>query len=349
MSKRVPLSRATKELQALLPKIRRSESEIADAYADVSRAETRAALAASMPPSALLLDEAQGFDETPFGLEYVWMARWAACKHVYRIDAEVAEALKSQPLEGALPADALRRLAYPIVYIDCPVDVSVGDYDKATTLPAAGFLAYTGTSVENGAPTLNIVYMYKEPDEFGRRRALVELDLSSATLGECVSQVVGADMDFWERAGVQDVAKARADAEAETFAACISQVLNLLLYTVSADQDAEVVYSPPKASRGQKAGKRTNPESIELLGARIGRAIGEARRVSLQDGQAPARAGSKKSPHIRRAHWQSFWTGPRKNRADGRPGDKLVVRWIPPIEVNGSAAAPEIVHNDRAR
>lgn len=303
MSKRVPLSRATKELQALLPKIRRSEAEIADAAADASRPETRAALVASMAPAALLLDEAQGFDETPFGLEYVWMARWAACKHVYRIDPEVAAALKSQPLEGALPADALRRLAYPIVYIDCPVDVSVGDYDKATTLPAAGFLAYIGTSVENGAPTLNIVYLYKEPDEFGRRRALIELDLSCPTLGECVSQVVGADMDFWERAGVQDVVAARGRTEEEVFAACMSQVVNLLLYTVSADQDAEVVYAPPSASRGQKAGKRTNPEVIEQLGARIGRAIGEARRVSPQGSQAQAGAGSKKSPHIRRAHF----------------------------------------------
>lgn len=47
---------------------------------------------------------------------------------------------------------------------------------------------------------------------------------------------------------------------------------------------------------------------------------------------------------VRRAHWQHYWTGKRKGRDDGRFGDELVVRWIPPVFVNGEGEAVEVVH-----
>ena len=117
-------------------------------------------------------------------------------------------------------------------------------------------------------------------------------------------------------------------------------MLNLLLYVIHEEEDAEVVYAPAKQGKGRRPGRRSNPETIELVGARMGRALGEARRVASSSGGV----GSKKAPHLRRGHWAAYWLGARKGRTDGRHGDELVLRWIPPIEVNGGGIAVETVH-----
>ena len=50
-----------------------------------------------------------------------------------------------------------------------------------------------------------------------------------------------------------------------------------MLFVLSSENGAETVYAPPRESKGQKVGKRTNLETVRLLGAKIGRSIGEAR------------------------------------------------------------------------
>ena len=74
----------------------------------------------------------------------------------------------------------------------------------------------------------------------------------------------------------------------------------------------------------------------------MGRAIGAAKVVAFGSGKGD---GTRTvSPHVRRAHWQHYWTGKRKGRDDGRFGDELVVRWVPPVFVNGDGDAIEVVH-----
>lgn len=126
---------------------------------------------------------------------------------------------------------------------------------------------------------------------------------------------------------------------------CATVSLNHLLYVLSAENGAETVYAPPKVSKGQKVGKRTNTETVRMLGAKVGRAIGAARRT----GYASSHGTGERTvaPHVRRAHWQSFWVGRRKGREDGKFGDELVVKWIPPIPVNQEAGeVTETVHLD---
>ena len=111
MSKRYPLSRATRELNRLLDVAGFSEEGIADASCDLSD------VALSPDPArreavarAVMALESCG---EATGSEFAWISRWAACKQVYRIDPEVAASLKGQPLDGSLPAEALMRLPYP--------------------------------------------------------------------------------------------------------------------------------------------------------------------------------------------------------------------------------------------
>lgn len=335
MSKRYPLSRATRELNRLLDVAGFSEEGIADASCDLSD------VALSPDPArreavarAVMALESCG---EATGSEFAWISRWAACKQVYRIDPEVAASLKGQPLDGSLPAEALMRLPYPIVYVDSPVDTVMSSEVSVSYWPASGFLAYVDRDVVAGLPQLNLVYIHPEEGFMGLRRNVLQLNLGLPTMEEVVGELLEYDEGFYGKETLHEAA--------EAFARCTAEALNLLLYVVSEEEDAETLYSPPKAdrARGVRHGRRTNPETVALLGARVGRRIGEARRARAA-ASSGGPTGRTVSPHIRRGHWQSFWTGPRKGRTDGRHGDRLVVKWVPPVEVNGTAPGEETVH-----
>lgn len=73
------------------------------------------------------------------------------------------------------------------------------------------------------------------------------------------------------------------------------------------------------------------------VGLRIGAALRRAHDAESSEG---AGSGTHARPraHIRRAHWHTFWTGPRD-------GDRVArVKWLPPIPVNvGDSDLPATV------
>ena len=70
------------------------------------------------------------------------------------------------------------------------------------------------------------------------------------------------------------------------------------------------------------------------VGVRISHAIRGSRDRALYSmkGENTAQGGAHASPrpHIRSAHWQVYWTGPR---SASFPERKPVLRWIPPIPI----------------
>lgn len=258
---------------------------------------------------------------TPEGVS--WFARWQSCRQVYRVDPEVARELSVQGLDGELPVMALSMLPYPIVYIDSPV--ALGED------VARGFVAWVAPSGHE-RDELYLAFLSSGGDEWRTSLPLV----AGTTLSGAA-----ATMSAEAEAAAMAVGVSSPEPGAEGLAERLAPALNLLLYVNSREGDAEVVWSPPSGGRGQRPGPRTNPETVRALGARMGRAIGAARRSSAVTG---AGCGGTVSPHIRRAHWQHYWVGPRKGRDDGRHGDGLVLRWVPPVYVLGGGSAAEVVH-----
>ena len=72
----------------------------------------------------------------------------------------------------------------------------------------------------------------------------------------------------------------------------------------------------------------------------IEKEFGEARKAYKD--AIRNRTGSKVAPPIRKAHWHSYWLGPKKNPTD------FVVHWIAPVLVNydGESVAA-VVHKGR--
>lgn len=327
MAKRIPLSRASREAERVTEAF---GGPMADASAGLANVEAKALEAVDR-----LVVAAGGIEKASMAWsrltggmsiyeDAVWSSLWSGCKHVYRIDRRVADELVSQGMDGSVPVEALRRLPYPIVYIEARISIGLDDRE----LGAAGFVAY------RSGDELELVALC----DGGLRVALdVPLDGGERSLEDVVDAQLD-EMGLIARAG--GVRLDREGARGQMSGA-YAAMLNLLLYVIHEEEDVEVVYAPAKQGDGRKPGRRANPETIELVGARIGRALGAARHASSGAG---AGGGPKKAPHMRRAHWQAFWTGRRKGRTDGRHGDELVLRWIPPIEVNGGGDPHETVH-----
>ena len=117
----------------------------------------------------------------------------------------------------------------------------------------------------------------------------------------------------------------------------VSPLVSLVLYLCS--QAAEIRAAgggtrrparpkPVKTKKGMRLFPPNRPTPWEVgyrLGAALRRAVSEAMPT-------PGESGSHASPrpHIRRAHWHSYWIG-RRDQTEAR---SAVLKWLPPIPVN---------------
>jgi hypothetical protein len=117
----------------------------------------------------------------------------------------------------------------------------------------------------------------------------------------------------------------------------VTPIVSLLLYLCSANndiRDSKGTNRLPKRPKAQKTkdGLKLFPPDAPTtweVGYRIGAAIRKAQQHHQeQEAQDPSTHSSPR-PHIRRAHWHSFWSGSLKNPQER----KLNVKWMPPIPV----------------
>lgn len=260
-----------------------------------------------------------------------WYRRWAASRHVYRLDADVAAALGGMGLSDRVPVEAIRLMPYPVVYLDMPMrrpERRAGEGPGR----AMGCLAW----LDRGPAGEELLYLHYIDADLCRVRIGLEMN-DGMTVEEMAMRAREVDE-------VSPCGRGNAGAEAyREFALVVSEALNALLFICSAEAGAETVYAPAARPRGARTGRRTNTETVELVGAEMGRAIGAAR--SAGGARAAGGTGASVTPHVRRAHWQHYWTGKRAGRADGRHGDALVLHWVAPVLVGGVADAPvERIH-----
>lgn len=99
---------------------------------------------------------------------------------------------------------------------------------------------------------------------------------------------------------------------------------------------------PQKKKLGSKKLKKfqtrlDSKPQVHLAGYRLGSALEAAiHRQSAHDG--PCQPGSPKAPHLRRAHWHSYWCGPRDKQT-------IRVKWLPPMLIHGGFEENPVIHN----
>ncbi|MCD8491987.1 MAG: hypothetical protein LRY51_08830, partial [Geovibrio sp.] len=74
-----------------------------------------------------------------------------------------------------------------------------------------------------------------------------------------------------------------------------------------------------------KKGLRFFPADKPLIFT-VGESIGQ--KLREQSFHTHGKKGKVKRPHLRRAHWHGYWTGPR----DGE--QSFILKWLPPVFVD---------------
>ena len=218
MAKHIPLSRASREAERVTEAF---GGPMADASAGLANVECDALEAVDrLVVAAGGIEKAsRAWSRLTGGMsiyeDAVWSSLWSGCKHVYRIDRRVADELVSQGMDGSVPVEALRRLPYPIVYIESRISIGLDERE----LGAAGFVAY------RSGDELELVALC----DGGLRVALdVPLDGDGCLLADVVDgQLDEMERIAWAWGGRLDREGARGQME-RAYAA----MLNLLLYVI---------------------------------------------------------------------------------------------------------------------
>jgi len=224
--------------------------------------------------------------------------------------------LVSQPLTGNLPTDCLYHLPEWAVYIETP-GLS---YERHAM---KGFIAHLDYNLFSRNVDLQFALFLEGCDQ----PKMIALPFGEGSLLDAMKRVDQVDDLFMGKR------ENRYIGSREEYRKTFSSMLQLLLYLCSEEPDMPQIEHPQK--RRTISGGVRSPKEPQVwdVGVRISNAIRKSRkndehvqekRISMQGIHASPR------PHVRSAHWHTYWTGPRDAQF---PVRKPVIRWIPPIPV----------------
>lgn len=247
------------------------------------------------------------------------IASWRVTQGVYRFDPDLFRMLIEQPMEGVIPCATLYRLPEWAVYIETPgMKFPLGNRNLV------GVLAYLDWD-ENRQAINELRFVLFSGDGY---RSLMSILLGDWTIEEAIQHIYDEALKNSGEFGRQ---MAAVPVEQVLPPDYFTRLVNLTLYLCA--ENADMLVRPHPSTRVSAIGKLQPPKEPKSwdVGIRIGSAIRKYENEKIQ-GTTPrddSTSHNSPRPHVRRAHWHSFWTGPKdlKDR-------KLAIRWLPPIPVN---------------
>jgi hypothetical protein len=244
------------------------------------------------------------------------LAAWRAAQGLYRVDPTLLEELLATPVAGALPVETLQQAPEwsPYILLD-------GREHEGKRL--RGAWVHLEADIHSGREELRI--LFDTDDDAGSYLFPASLHLRpGATLDDSLA---AAEMAVKARAQNRGVDP---DLVGEAPRELVEPIISVYLYLCSSAAEIRNHKTQDDHPRRPPSRGVPGPTSWEV-GFRIGPALRDARaRVEAESG---AGGGSHASPraHVRRAHWHSFWLGPR----DEPTARKLELRWLHPMLVGG--------------
>lgn len=248
------------------------------------------------------------------------LGAWRIGQSVYRFDQDLFKSLINTPV-GKVPVESLYRLPEYGLYIETP-SVAINNEQ------IHGFFVHLEYDINTGRPELRLLLDFKE--------ALLSypLHMTVNTVEEMLLAMLAESRKHSEINDLALLNPSRSDIEAVTN--LLSRLISLALYLCSDNPDYGDQPAPKRPREKMKRLGATfkipkHPE-IREIGYRVGKNIRAAREANQGAGLGERTV----SPHIRNAHWHSFWLGPRD-------GDReLHVKWLPPIlvKIDSSGGMP---------
>lgn len=266
-------------------------------------------------------------ERIPDAARLAGLAAWRMTQGIYRFDPAVYDAVRDTPLSGDIPHEVLYHMPEWAVYIETP-DAHAGDQRMH------GALAHLEHDVHTQRPELRLLLDLGEGDHAALLP--VPIHLGPWTLSEGIARAI----DIMSAASMSRGGMALPRTVMDGLRTAVESALSLLLYVCSQRGAVSGVHGQP----GNPQPRQTRRHGLKLFPAEsprtwdVGVRMGVALRAAYhaeQTGAPGSHSGPR--PHVRRAHWHTILSGPRK-RADGSeitPDERIRdLRWMPPIPVN---------------
>jgi hypothetical protein len=249
------------------------------------------------------------------------LAAWRVTQGIYRFDPTTFDAIWKTPVTGDIPTEVLFHLPEWCVYIPTPDQTWQG-----ATLN--GFFAHLEHDMNDRRIELRLVLDVTE--SFGDQLLVMPIHLGKGGVA------AGVEAMLKEASHQFPVSVQTPEVEAQNLSNDVSPLVSLVLYLCS--QAAEIKEAgngkrvpshpkPLKTKKGMRIFPPNQPTRWEV-GYRLGAALRQA-LLEHEPGEATGTHASPR-PHIRRAHWHSFWVGKR----DQPNARSVTLKWLPPIPVN---------------
>lgn len=220
---------------------------------------------------------------------------WMRHQCVYEFDDGLTRELELSNPPSHIPSEILTRLPYGVVWVQ--QFPGVGFYASVVGVPSRD------VGVPSGRRDLMIVQV-----AIGTKPSIVAISLP---LDETLESAVG---EAYDSASGQDIKR-------------VGVMVSMLLYLCSEEPDITHRPSPMNQARLRR-GKSPYHPTIHHVGYRIGAAFRKA-KAEREASQGSGGHGASPAPHMRRAHWHTYWVG-----KENTPQRRQVVKWLPPIPVN---------------
>jgi len=271
------------------------------------------------------------------------LATWRVSQGVYRFDADLFGALIDQPFEGNLPCDVLKRLPEWCVYIETN-GLNIG------VIGIEGFFAHLESDANNGRTELRLLCInstgFNMPMVLHLGNWTIEESLQR-TREEAAKKIKSLDANInlqpFSETNVKDLSSFFQLPVDKSHIDVIAPFLQLVLYLCAENVDMPVIPAHPN-TRVRMSGQVDVPKEAHIwtVGERIGASIRKYRNEEVRRSLDKKLDGTHANPrpHIRRAHWHHFWTGPKTGE------QKLILRWLPPIPVgyDDEQDGPVVIH-----
>lgn len=272
------------------------------------------------------------------------MAAWDLSKVIYRFDQDFFSELRETEGLEKVSVDSLLHLPYKCICLQ------IGDESRLVFLDYdAGLEAY-----ELRIETLNYDDEENSIDEENNF-----LILTADNLQKCIDDSIKASIRDFKipipESKMNELVKQIFDIKREVFQSTIQAILFIQSQNADVVEDEKNAEARAKYNRNRTGAKRI-PKVLDA-GYRVGSEIRKIKRINIYKNDSESTketheqtintesssASSKKTPHVRRAHWHHFWIGSEK--AGNR---ELVVRWLPPMAIgNRSEGLTSVVHDVR--
>jgi hypothetical protein len=246
---------------------------------------------------------------------------WMQTKTVYRFDPDLFKELSNSTEDDGIPTEILLRLPFKSVFVE--VDIKMIDQ------VANGFFAWLNYDPKLKAPELHLHFI----DKSNNTLPLV-LPLNGGSVSNSIKSYFKRLIANTDNT-IREISEMRLSETGELVSDMATSAVNALLYLCADNTDL----IPRSSSRRDRPGHIPKEHSTWDVGVRIGAALRKYRDApaestlsrTVEDRHAPR-------PHMRRAHWHHYWTGPRTGER------KLILRWLHPVLVGTDGDLPTVVH-----